>query len=131
MKTEYARVSFLKSVRVFSSVGPKQGLDGKNGVRLFRVTESGRDDLVIELPANDKRDPWEVPWANVGSAQRAEAKGPARVQERIAGIDSEIAAKVSAEQLDASDERTAAQAGTSRTAPRVKRQPKAPWKNDE
>lgn len=65
--TEYARVTF--KARTFVGRQSRDGIGAKNGVRLVRVTEDGRDDLRVSGPGF--ADTWEVPWSNIASGVQA------------------------------------------------------------
>jgi hypothetical protein len=70
MKTEYNNVTFRVRTRICgSTVG---ALSSKDGIKLTRVTDAGRDDLLVVT----SRGACEVPWTNIASAQA----GPAKVK---------------------------------------------------
>lgn len=66
MKTEYQSVVFPPGTSVFGRI--TRAMSHRDGVKLERVTEDGRDDLVITKPG---REPWDVPWAQVRGGLRA------------------------------------------------------------
>lgn len=66
MRTEYISVRFCYASRVRPGK-PVFELDARGTVKLFRVTEEGRDTLYV----SGTNSPVEVPWSNIASATRA------------------------------------------------------------
>lgn len=62
MQTEYTNVTFRIRTKIHGST--VAALSSKNGFKLLRVTEDGRDDLTVA----SARGACEVPWSNVASA---------------------------------------------------------------
>ena len=69
MKTEYSNAVFPPGTTIHGRV--TRAIGTRDGVKLTRVTEDGRDDLVIEKAG---REPWDVPWAQVRGALRMPVK---------------------------------------------------------
>lgn len=66
MKTEYSSVVFPPGTSVRGRI--TRAISSREGVKLTRVTDAGRDDLVIEKAGLE---PWDVPWAQVRGGLRA------------------------------------------------------------
>ncbi len=62
-QTEYGRVTFR--VRTHVCGATQVAMSAKNGAKLVRITEDGRDDLIVTT----SRGTSEVPWSNVASAE--------------------------------------------------------------
>lgn len=78
MKTEYSSVVFPPGTSVLGRV--TRAMSARDGVTLTRITEDGRDDLVITKAG---REPWDVPWAQVRGGLRA-STGPVAKKARKA-----------------------------------------------
>lgn len=75
-RTEYAAVVFKTPCRVLEGRGKVGDIEATQGVRLVRVTEDGRDDLIIG--GKGVPEGTEVPWNNVASGRRMSPKSESK-----------------------------------------------------